>query len=98
MSPSLSRESLKESTKECFDSIQDPRIERKTAHKLTDIIARSLLGANGWVGIKTKPMAKLNKRKIEHILFIPFSINFFNPSYGFIRSLFWSNVIQRNIL
>ena len=62
MSSQLSSKSLKESVEQCFGNIPDARVERKTAHKLTDIIAVSLLavlcGADGWVGIETYGKAK----------------------------------------
>ncbi len=55
MSSTLSSESLKESIEQCFGDITDTRVIGKTAHKLVDIIAISLLavicGADGWVGI-----------------------------------------------
>lgn len=62
MSSKLSSESLKESVEQCFGNIPDKRIRGKTAHKLIDIIAVSLLavicGADGWVGIETYGKAK----------------------------------------
>ena len=57
-------ESLKESIEECFGGIPDSRIQRKTAHKLIDIIAISILaiicGADSWIGIETYGKAKQN--------------------------------------
>lgn len=62
MSSLLNRESLKESIEQCFGDIPDTRVEGKTAHKLSDIIAITLLaiicGAEGWVGIETYGKAK----------------------------------------
>lgn len=62
MSSLLNRESLKESIEQCFGDLRDTRVKGKTAHKLTDIIAMTLLavicGAEGWVGIETYGKAK----------------------------------------
>lgn len=62
MSSQLSSKSLKDSVEKCFGGIPDTRVIGKTAHKLIDIIAVSLLavicGANSWVGIETYGKAK----------------------------------------
>ncbi len=62
MSSTLSSESLKESIEQCLGALTDTRVTGKTAHKLVDIIAISLLavicGADGWVGIETYGKAK----------------------------------------
>ena len=62
MTSQLNSKSLKGSIQECFGGIPDSRIQRKTAHKLIDIIAISILaiicGADSWIGIETYGKAK----------------------------------------
>ena len=60
----LNNESLKGSIKECFAGIPDSRIQKKTAHKLIDIIAIAILaiicGADSWSQIEIYGRAKQN--------------------------------------
>lgn len=62
MTSQLSSESLKSSIEECFGGIPDKRIQKKTAHKLIDIIGISILavicGADSWSAIETYGKAK----------------------------------------
>ena len=64
MASQLNSESLKDSIEECFGEIPDSRIQKKTAHKLIDIIAISILaiicGADSWSEIETYGRAKQN--------------------------------------
>ena len=64
MRSQLNNESLKSSIKECFAGIPDSRIQKKTAHKLIDIIAIAILGiicgADSWSQIETYGKAKQN--------------------------------------
>jgi predicted transposase YbfD/YdcC len=61
--PSLfKQEDLKASIDKHFGEIEDPRVERRRAHHLVDIIAIALFavisGADSWVGIETYGQAK----------------------------------------
>ncbi len=64
MTSQLNSKSLKDSIEECFGEIPDSRIQKKTAHKLIDIIAISILaiicGADSWSAIETYGRAKQN--------------------------------------
>ncbi|MEM9507600.1 MAG: ISAs1 family transposase [Cyanobacteria bacterium P01_E01_bin.35] len=64
MASQLNSESLKGSIEKCFGEIPDSRIQKKTAHKLIDIIAISILaiicGADSWSAIETYGRAKQN--------------------------------------
>lgn len=64
MTSQLNSESLKDSIEKCFGGIPDSRIQKKTAHKLTDIIAIAILaiicGADSWSEMETYGRAKQN--------------------------------------
>lgn len=53
---------LKDSIRQCFDKLLDPRVEGRCDHKLIDIIIIAICGvisgADGWVGIETYGKAK----------------------------------------
>jgi predicted transposase YbfD/YdcC len=53
----MTKESLRESIEKHFGKIPDPRVIKRSSHKLVDIIAIAILGilcgAEGWVGIET---------------------------------------------
>lgn len=73
MQSQITAESLKASLEERFGSIEEPRINSKTSHKLIDIITIAIMavlcGAEGWVAVEAYGISK--KEWLQQFLELP---------------------------